>query len=154
MNLFPILAQTTTLVDASVGRTLISLLGLLALAGPAVAFAQWYVGYLSKTGEQQRRIIEDFKNSHADLQRIYQEQLDLLSDRHQETQQNFQAYVALMSDIQTMILRDVIETMKNIEMINNGSMVTNYGMMTSISTVRSTIRELDAPNCDAADGDL
>jgi hypothetical protein len=154
MNLFPILAQSATVVDASVGRSLISLIGLLAAAGTAVAITRWYVGYLSSKGEQQRRIIEEFNDSHAELQSKFQDQLDRLSDRHQESQQDFQAYVALMGDIQTMILRDVIVTIKNIEKINDGSTVANHGMLTTISTVRSTIRALDSPHCDAADEDI
>jgi phosphoenolpyruvate-protein kinase (PTS system EI component) len=154
MILFPILAQTATFADAHLGRSLASLFGLLILAGTAVALARWYFDYLRGKGERQRRIIEDFNISHAELQKKFQEQLDRLSDRQQESQQDFQAYVAIMSDIQTMILRDVIVTIRNIEKINGGSAVATHGLTTTIRTVWPAIHALDSAQCDAADGEI
>jgi hypothetical protein len=154
MNLLPILAQAATSAGAQIGRSLTCLLCLLTAAGAAVTVARLSVGYLISKGERQRRIIENFNNSHSELQRKFQDQLDRLADRHQECQQDFQAYVALMSDIQSMILRDVIETIKNIETINEGSALANRDMMTTISIVRPTARALDRANCDAGDEDI
>ncbi len=154
MNLVPILAQTATFLDASMVQSLSFLFGSLAAAGTFVAITRWYVGHLTSRAERERRILEDFNISHAEIQRKFQEQLDRLSDRNLEAQQDFQAYVSLMSDISPMILRDVIVTMKTIEKIGGGSTVTSYGLETTISSVQPTVRANDDPCRETADGDF
>jgi hypothetical protein len=154
MSLFPVLAQTATLADVRMWRSITGVLCFLTVAVTSVTITRWYVGYLNGKVERQRRIVEEFNNSHAEMQSKFQDQLDRLADCHQESQQDFQAYVALMSDIQTMILRDVIATIKNIEQIKGAATTANSGMMTTVSTVGPNIRALDGSKCDATDGGL
>ncbi len=154
MGFLPIVAQAATSIDAGVGRTLITLLGSLGAACTVIAAARWCVGFLKSKGERERGVIEKFKGSHTDLQRNFQDQLDRLSDRHQNTQQEFQTYVALMSDIQNMILRDVITTMKIIEKTNDGSKATVHHLNTTLEVLQSTQDGIDSPHRETTSRDF
>jgi uncharacterized membrane protein YhiD involved in acid resistance len=154
MNLFPVLAQAATVVDAGMGLTLTSLLCSLGAAVAVVTLTRWFVGFLRRNGEGQSRIIEQYKGSYTESQRKFQEQLDRLSECSEESQHDFQDYIARISDNQNNMLRDVIVSMKNIEEINGGSSATIDGMKTRIGTLRMTVRELDGLLCDTTDGDI
>jgi hypothetical protein len=154
MSCLPIVTQAATSIDAGFGRTLITLLGSLGAGCTVIAAARWYVGFLKSKGERERWVIENFKGSHTDLQRNFQDQLDRLSDQNMDTQQEFQTYVAVMSDIQNMVLLDVITTMKNIEKINDGSKATVHRLNRTIEILRSTDHGIDSPHRDATDRDI
>ena len=151
MNLFLILAQAPTFVDAGAGQLFPSLLGSLGTAGAAIAVTRWYVGFLRTKAERERRIIEDFKGCHSDLQREFQDQLDRLFDCHQQSQQAFQTYVALISDTQNTIVRDMIVMINNNEKIIDGSTEKILGIQTSIGALRPTGSAIDSQACHMAD---
>ena len=56
--------------------------------------------------------------------RHFRNQLDRLSDRHQECQDDFQLYLDTTCAAHNMLLRDVIVAMKAVESANAGSSVT------------------------------
>ena len=138
MNLIPILAGPRIRSTIARRRLVFGLrmsIGGLGAALAIVTVTRGFVGSIITSAAEQRRIIE-----HSGALNAITEEIPGTAgptfDRRHESQQEFQVCVALMSDIQNIVLRDVIVTMRNIDEINGGSSSTIQGVQSSVGTLR------------------
>ena len=73
----------------AVGVSITSVLGSLGAAGAAVTVTYYFLGFLRDQSEKQSRLFQDFKDYHSESQKKFQDQLDRLSDRQEQSQRGF-----------------------------------------------------------------
>lgn len=81
------------IVDALSSVSITSLLGALGAAGAAVAITYYFLCFLREESEKHGRLFQDFRDYHAESQKKFQDQLDRLSDRHEQSLRTCLGYV-------------------------------------------------------------
>ena len=148
MNLFSVLTCSAISLDPRVGLSITGLLGSLGAAGATLTVTHYFLGFLTNRRNGQARIVEEFKDNHAKSQRKFQDHLDRLSTREQESQHDFQTRIGRMSESHNTILRDAIVAMERVETSTDGSSETIHGMQKSIGSLRLKVRAIDVILCD------
>jgi methyl-accepting chemotaxis protein len=151
MNLLRDPLQASMALEPGLGLSMIVLLLSLGAAGTAIVVTRRFLGCLKNMGDEQSKIIEQFKGYHAVSQQQFQDHLDVISDHHEEYQHEFQSQINLFSETQNVILRDMIVTMHNLEKTVDNSSATIDGVQTTIGTLGQTVRSIDFRLGDAAD---
>jgi hypothetical protein len=127
----------------SLGLSITSLLGSLGAAGAAVAVTYYFLGFLKEQGATQSKLLEEFRDYHAESQRKFQDQLDRLADRQDQSQRGFQDQVVRITEAQNTLLRDAIVAMKSVERSLDDSTSTVKGIEKTISTLQVAVGAID-----------
>jgi hypothetical protein len=144
MNGLWVLAQAVNTVDSNAtGVSITSLVGSMGAAGAAVAVTYYFLGFLRDQGEKQNRLIQDFRDFHAESQKKFQDQLDRLSDRQEQSQRGFQDQVTRITEAQNSLLREAILAMKAVEKTVDGTTGTIHGIEKTISSLQMTVGVID-----------
>jgi hypothetical protein len=69
----------------------LSITALLGSLGAAIAVTYYFLAFLRDAAERQARLVEDFKDYHRDSQKMFQDQLDRLSDRSEQLYRQLRA---------------------------------------------------------------
>jgi hypothetical protein len=148
--LYSTLARAAILFGTSAQLSVTSLLGSLGAAGAAVAVTFRFLTFLKGQKDAQAQILAKFRGHHAESQRKFQHQLDLLSNRQLESQHDFQDTIERMTKSQDIILRDAIVTMKGMEDTIGSSTATIHGINQSIGSLGLTVCAIDTMYRDPA----
>ena len=144
MNSLSVLAQAANIVDpGAVGVSITSLLGSLGAAGAAVAVTYYFLGFLKDQGEKQNRLLQEFRDYHAESQEKFQDQLDRLTDRREQSQRAFQDQVSRVTEAHGTLLRDAIIVMKSVERTLDRSTETIHGIEKTISSLQLAVGAID-----------
>jgi phosphate uptake regulator len=80
--------------------------------GAAVAISSCFLRFLRAADVRQTRMIEDFRDFHAQSQRKFQDQIDRSSDRQEQLQRGFEDQVNRITESHNTLLREVILAMR------------------------------------------
>jgi hypothetical protein len=140
-----VLAQALNPVDANaVGVSITSLIGSLGAAGAAVSVTYYFLNFLRDQGVKQNRLVDDFKDYHAESQKKFQDQLDRMTDRQEQMQRGYQEQVGRINEAQNIMLRDAIIAMKSVEKTMDNSTSIIQGIEKTVNSLQLVIGAIDA----------
>ena len=141
--MFALVIAQASAAEGGLGVSIASLVSSLTAAGAAVVVTTYFLGFLKDHGHDHKLIIEQFRGYHLDSQRKFQDQIDRLADRQEESLSTFRARVGRVTATQNAMLSDAIQTMRSIEKTLEGSNTTIQGIESTIEALKKAIRAID-----------
>jgi hypothetical protein len=144
MNGLFVLAQAAgaTLAE-SAGVSLTGLIGSLGASAAAVTVTYYFLNFLKDQAAKQGRMLQEFKDSHAESQKKLQDQVDRLTDRHLQSQRTFQDQISRITDAQSILLREAVLAMKSVEKTLESSTETIRIIEKTTASLQSSIMAID-----------
>ncbi len=130
--------------DMGLELPLSSLVSSLSAAGAAVVVTYYFLAFLRDHGDDQKRVLSEFRSFHALSQNTYQNEIDRLAERREHALAQFREQVLHLTETQNAMLKEAVATMKTIEKSLEGSRFTIGGIETTLDTLRMALRALDA----------